>query len=408
LFGGNSDDAATSIALDRAGNPYLAGYTSSGNDFPLLRPAEWRFGNRQNPGLDAFAAKFDGASGALIYSTFLGGNGTDAAGSIAVDAAGNLYVAGYTESGDLAKGKAPQSVSGGGVDGLLAVLAPDGSLVSRGPLGGSGFDLFSGVAVSAAGQLVVTGTSWSEDTEASEPLAGSDAYLLSFDLNRSGAGVARATPALRWESHLGIALDSRVSVFAGGIREGVSIELQDAAGKSHALEITDSGPGRLEFVVPAEAAEGIARLRATDSNGVLVASGRTRVGRVTPAITLDGAMLTREDGTTEAWSGHLEVSAGPVRLTLIATGVRNAGSLRAIASTGRSVEATVEAIEEHPGLDRITLGPLTFSEPGEVTLTVDADGVRSNPVTFRILANSAAPLPSAQRRLQNLSGAALR
>ncbi len=96
-LGGVTDDFGTSIAVDGDGNAYVAGQTFS-SDFPVtagsLQPTAGRIG-------DAFITKINAAGSALIYSTYLGGDGGDAAIGIAVDASGNAYVAGTADSFDL-------------------------------------------------------------------------------------------------------------------------------------------------------------------------------------------------------------------------------------------------------------------------------------------------------------------
>jgi hypothetical protein len=74
-LGGSSYDTGAGIAVDRAGNVYVTGYTTS-NDFPTvnaLQPVRARGGNQ---GYDAFVAKLDPTGSALIYSTYLGETGT--------------------------------------------------------------------------------------------------------------------------------------------------------------------------------------------------------------------------------------------------------------------------------------------------------------------------------------------
>jgi uncharacterized protein (TIGR03437 family) len=96
-LGGSQSDFANAIAVDVAGNAYLAGVTNS-KDFPItagaLRTTMTDIG-------DAFVAKLNPAGTALVYSTYLGGNGVDRANAIAVDAQGHAYVTGQTDSFDL-------------------------------------------------------------------------------------------------------------------------------------------------------------------------------------------------------------------------------------------------------------------------------------------------------------------
>lgn len=90
------DDWGTGIAVDPAGNAYATGYTFS-FDFPTT-PGAYKPSANGVGGLDAFVTKFT-PSGAVAYSTLLGGSGRDQANGIAVDAAGSAYVTGYTVGG---------------------------------------------------------------------------------------------------------------------------------------------------------------------------------------------------------------------------------------------------------------------------------------------------------------------
>jgi len=95
-LGGAGDDSGYGIALDGSGDAYLAGYTSSPN-FPTTAGVfQTTFGGGR---FDAFVTKLNPAGSApLIYSTYLGGSGEDAAQGIAVDGLLNAYVTGYTGS----------------------------------------------------------------------------------------------------------------------------------------------------------------------------------------------------------------------------------------------------------------------------------------------------------------------
>src|SRR5262249_16935290 len=102
-LGGSLGDAGRAIAVDDAGNAYVAGITGAGpnNDFPTTTHP---FQLQSDKGGKAFIAKLDPAqagAASLIYSTYLGGT-SDAAQAfgIAVDNVGHVYVVGKTLSGD--------------------------------------------------------------------------------------------------------------------------------------------------------------------------------------------------------------------------------------------------------------------------------------------------------------------
>ena len=115
---------------------------------------------------DAFVVKFDMLSLRLIYSTYLGGDGDEHGNSIAVDAGGNAYVTGTTETPverpspptDFPTEKPAQGENAGSFDGFVANLSPDGSALGYSTLlGGDGDDVGLGIAVDAAGNAYVTG-----------------------------------------------------------------------------------------------------------------------------------------------------------------------------------------------------------------------------------------------------------
>ncbi|MFL6335254.1 MAG: FG-GAP-like repeat-containing protein [Pyrinomonadaceae bacterium] len=93
-LGGNGDDFGNAVAVDSAGNAYVGGLTASGN-FPTTAGS---FQTSKDGSADAFLAKLNPAGTSLVYSTFIGGAGSDQIGAVAVDAAGAAYVAGRTDS----------------------------------------------------------------------------------------------------------------------------------------------------------------------------------------------------------------------------------------------------------------------------------------------------------------------
>ena len=98
FLGGSGIDEATSLALDSAGRLLLSGYTLSTN-FPVSSGA---FQTTYGGNTDAFVAIVDPArSSQLVYSTYFGGSGADAAFDVKADSSGILYVSGYTESAGL-------------------------------------------------------------------------------------------------------------------------------------------------------------------------------------------------------------------------------------------------------------------------------------------------------------------
>lgn len=153
-IGGASAETGTSLALDAAGNAYIAGNTTSTN-FPLVGQFQ---GTNRGSG-DAFVAKLNPAGDALVYSTYLGGTSADNAYAIAVDTAGSAYVTGFTESINFPLQGAFQGARGSIPDAFVTKLSPAGSTLAYSTyLGGSSYDYAYGIAVDAAGCAYVGGT----------------------------------------------------------------------------------------------------------------------------------------------------------------------------------------------------------------------------------------------------------
>jgi hypothetical protein len=159
-LGGISADKILAVASDAAGNTYVAGLTQS-PDFPTANAAQPALGGAT----DAFVAKINASGTAIVWSTYLGGSGIDAALGIARDAAGNVYVTGYTASPDFpVTPNAPQPTFGGGAyDAFVAKLDANGALVQSTFLGGSSVDVANSIAVDGASAAHVAGFTCSPD-----------------------------------------------------------------------------------------------------------------------------------------------------------------------------------------------------------------------------------------------------
>src|SRR2546427_2897345 len=155
---GGGADLGRAIAVDAAGNAYVTGQTGSA-DFPTASPIQLTHGGGSS---DLFVAKLNPSGSGLIYSTYLGGSGEDIAFGIAVDAAGNAYVAAGTSSTNFPTANAFQATFGGGGDAIVAKLNAAGSaLLYSTYLGGSGHDTSSGIAVDSQGNAYVAGSTQS-------------------------------------------------------------------------------------------------------------------------------------------------------------------------------------------------------------------------------------------------------
>ena len=148
------------IAVDAAGNAYVTG--TAGPNFPTTPGA---FQPTSAGGPEAFVTKLDPAGAAMVYSTYLGGAGHDSGRGIAVDAKGNAYVTGSTDSTNFPTTEEPlQAVIGGSTDAFVTKLNRDGTeLIFSTYLGGSAFDGGTGIAVDADRNAYVIGFTRSAD-----------------------------------------------------------------------------------------------------------------------------------------------------------------------------------------------------------------------------------------------------
>jgi len=234
LVGGAGNDGVFSVAVDRAGNVYMAGITAS-TDFPKTSGS---VPNRAFPGTtDAFVAKLNPSGGSLIYATYLGGSDLDVAMAVAVDADGNAYVTGGTNSKDFPTTQGAFQARFGGTgghslpplwqpagDGFVAKLNPSGSaLVYSSYIGGAGVDQGYGIAIDSSGAAYIAGTTDSADFPVtggafqSQHRGSTDAFV--SKVNPAGTSLVYSTflTGSGEDYAFGLALDSGGNTYVTGI-----------------------------------------------------------------------------------------------------------------------------------------------------------------------------------------------
>lgn len=168
-LGGSAYDSAYGVALDPKGDLVVAGVTRS-VDLPVTdgafqsRFADTSCSSRSACG-DAFVAKLSSGELRVRWATYLGGSGAEMAEGFAVDAAGDIYITGWTSSRDLPRHDAVQTecltaYTGADCgDAFIVKLADSGSSLLFGSfIGGAAWEIASSVAVSPAGLIYVSGT----------------------------------------------------------------------------------------------------------------------------------------------------------------------------------------------------------------------------------------------------------
>jgi uncharacterized protein (TIGR03437 family) len=171
----------------------------------------------------------------IAFATYIGGSNYDYTGSVGVDAAGNVYVAGATLSTDYPTANALQKAyAGGQLDVVVSKFSPDGSkLLYSTFIGGSDREFAYGLAVDAAGNAYVTGESASSDFPAVNPIAGAlttGTHAFALKLNPSGSQLIYSTRfgGSTGESARGIAIDSSGNAYIGGSTQSSDFPLVGA------------------------------------------------------------------------------------------------------------------------------------------------------------------------------------
>ena len=154
-LGGSAVDTCRRIATDSTDNILAVGSTASAN---------WISGGydtNYNGGEDVFAAKLNPA-GTPLWSTYVGGQGDDFDGGLAVDSAGDIFLSGQTFSFNWVLGDF-DTVMEGAPDGFVAKISAAGMHLWSSYLGGSNREGCTGVAVDGSGNLFVSGWTTSSD-----------------------------------------------------------------------------------------------------------------------------------------------------------------------------------------------------------------------------------------------------
>jgi photosystem II stability/assembly factor-like uncharacterized protein len=165
FLGGGGDERGYGIAVDTANNMYITGRTSSPN-FPVKNPLQ----GDVSFSTEAFVTKLNAAGTAFVYSTYLGGRGDDEGNSIAVDAGRNAYVTGMTAAADFPLVNPLQARRSGFNDAFVTKLNPQGTAILYSTyLGGTGYEHGYGIALDSAGNAYVAGETSSVNFPTTSP-----------------------------------------------------------------------------------------------------------------------------------------------------------------------------------------------------------------------------------------------
>jgi hypothetical protein len=153
-LGGSSSDIGHSIAVDSSGNAYVAGETQSTNF-----PTSSAYQGSLSGSTDLFVTKLNSSGGGFVYSTYIGGTGTDVAYGLTTDSSNNVYLTGYTESTNFPTSNAYQGTHGGGTaDAFITKLNSSGNALTFSTfIGGSGSDQGRSIKLDSSNNAYITG-----------------------------------------------------------------------------------------------------------------------------------------------------------------------------------------------------------------------------------------------------------
>ncbi|MDA3615907.1 SBBP repeat-containing protein [Polluticaenibacter yanchengensis] len=182
-FGGENNDNGIAVAVDKNDNVYLSGNTSSNNNIATVNG----FQNVKSGGTDAFMAKLNG-DGVLVWGSYYGGSETDNVRRVLTDASGNVFFSGTTYSSNLPDVVLLNRKFAGGADYFVAKINTSGSLEYSGYYGGANNEIQNAFCLDAFGNIYLAGSSNSFDigsdyVHQTDFAGGNDALIFKIENN---------------------------------------------------------------------------------------------------------------------------------------------------------------------------------------------------------------------------------
>ena len=192
-----ADGARGEVLVDANDNVYVTSTTKS-NDFPVTPGA---FQTTSGGGQDGVVFKMDASLTHMIWSSYIGGSGNDAAYAMVLDASNNVYVTGGTNSHNfpVTTGTLHSSYMGGYSDGFIAEISQDGSTLLRSTYyGSSAYDQSYLIEKDRYGYIYVFGQT--SDT------SNTFIYNATWNKPHGGQFISKLTPdlsTLKWSTTFG-------------------------------------------------------------------------------------------------------------------------------------------------------------------------------------------------------------
>jgi len=236
-LGGWVEEVGFALAVDPSENTYITGYTTSGSPFNFPTTAG-AFNTSYPIGQTVFITKMN-TSGAIVYSTFLGGDNSDKGYAVAVDTAGNAYITGYTDSRDFPTTPGAYNTTASmnrKIDTFVTKLDPSGSsLVFSTYLAGNANDFGNSIHLDSLNNVIVAGGTDSSDFPTTVGACNTthngvyDAFVTK--LNASGTGLIFSTFAGGHDVDVGksVTLDMDENVYLAGYTQSDDFPVTEGA-----------------------------------------------------------------------------------------------------------------------------------------------------------------------------------
>ncbi len=229
-YGGSGTDAALGLALAADGSPVLCGYSSS-SDLPLESPYDDSF-NGGSLG-DAFIAHFNTDASALSFATYLGGGANDICIAIDISSTGSYWLHGYTASSGFPLVNAFDNTFSGANETFLCQLDPGGpTLVFSTFLGGSGTEYAGGVKLNGFDHVFFTGHTNSSNFPLVNPFQGTkkafyDVYAGFYEPDGDTMAFITFLGGSDYDFSYGIAADDDTAAYIVGYTGSLNFPVQD-------------------------------------------------------------------------------------------------------------------------------------------------------------------------------------
>jgi hypothetical protein len=369
-LGGDLPDWGFGIAADAAGNAlmtgltYSPGWTSGG------------FDTTYHGGDDAFVAKLS-PSGGHLWSSYLGGDLLDWGNGIVADAAGNALVTGGTSSSGWTSGGFDTTFNGD-FDAFVAKVSPSGGYLWSSYLGGNDTDEGCGIAVDAAGNVLVTGDTWSRGWT-------SGGFDTSYNGGADDAFAAKlsASGGQLWSTYLGGG-DSDVAYGIGvdGAGNALVTGLTGSSGWTSGGFDTDFNGSADAFVAKLSPSGGhlwstyLGGDSGDSGNGIAVdAAGNALVtGDTYSSDWVSGGFDTSYNGGEDAFVAKISGAGTPADANDTLAAATNLGTL----DSGVSISQAGQIGDGASGSRDVDLLRFTLAQAGTLTLDVDAESAGSS------------------------------